>query len=81
MPPSAVCPSSVVGRPSSVVRRRSSGVCRRSSVVGRQSYDPATNLVTAPTNRLGTYVLMTAAMHWNYFPHVGLPYVLRNTSE
>jgi hypothetical protein len=60
---------------------RRSAVGGRWSVVGRQSYDPATGLVTAPANRLGTYVLMTAAMHWNYFPHVGLPYVLRNTSE
>ena len=33
--------------------------------------DPATGLVTAPTNRLGTYVLVTAAMRWNYFPQVG----------
>jgi hypothetical protein len=43
----------------------------RWSAVPSQTYDPATGLVTAPTNRLGTYVLVTAAMRWNYFPQVG----------
>jgi hypothetical protein len=37
-------------------------------VVANQTYDPATGLVTAPTNRLGTYALVTASMRWNYFP-------------
>ena len=41
------------------------------SLVANQTYDPATGLVTAPTNRLGIYVLVTAAMRWNYFPQVG----------
>jgi hypothetical protein len=40
----------------------------RWSVVPNQTYDPATGLVTAPTNRLGTYALVTASMRWNYFP-------------
>jgi hypothetical protein len=40
----------------------------RWSLVPNQTYDPATGLVTAPTNRLGTYVLVTASMRWNYFP-------------
>jgi hypothetical protein len=39
-------------------------------LVPGQSYDPATGLVTAPTNRLGTYVLMTAAMRQHWFPQI-----------
>jgi hypothetical protein len=39
-------------------------------VVPNQTYDPATGLVTAPTNRLGTYALVTAAMRWVYVPYV-----------
>jgi hypothetical protein len=36
-----------------------------------QTYDPATGLVTVPTNRLGTYALVTASMPWNhYFPYL-----------
>jgi hypothetical protein len=42
----------------------------RWSAVPSQTYNPATGLVTAPTNRLGTYVLVTAAMRWNYFPYL-----------
>jgi hypothetical protein len=40
------------------------------SVVANQTYDPATGLVTAPTNRLGTYALVTAAMRSVYVPYV-----------
>ena len=43
----------------------------RWSAVPSQTYNPTTGLVTAPTNRLGIYVLVTAAMRWNYFPRVG----------
>jgi hypothetical protein len=40
------------------------------SVVANQTYDPATGLVTALTNRLGTYALVTAAMRSVYVPYV-----------
>jgi hypothetical protein len=43
----------------------------RWSAVPSQTYNPATGLVTAPISRLGNYVLVTAAMRWNYFPRVG----------
>ena len=39
-------------------------------LVPGQSYDPAAGLVTAPANRLGTYVLMTAAMRQHWFPQI-----------
>jgi hypothetical protein len=42
----------------------------RWSAVPSQIYDPATGLVTAPIHRLGNYVLVTAAMRWNYFPYL-----------
>ena len=51
--------------------RRTTAVGGRWSAVPSQTYDPATGLVTAPIWRLGTYVLVTAAMRWSYFPQVG----------
>ena len=39
-------------------------------LVPGQSYDPAAGLITAPANRLGTYVLMTAAMRQHWFPQI-----------
>ncbi|MCX6019841.1 MAG: hypothetical protein NTZ50_15300 [Chloroflexi bacterium] len=51
--------------------RRTTAVGGRWSAVPSQTYDPVTGLVTAPIWRLGNYVLVTAAMRWNYFPQVG----------
>ena len=42
------------------------------SLVADQSYDPVTGLVTAPTNRLGTYVLVSAAASQRWFPIITL---------
>ena len=44
----------------------------RWSAVPSQTYDPVTGLVTAPTNRLGTYVLVSAAASQRWFPIITL---------
>lgn len=52
--------------------QRQSAVGGRWSLVSSQSYNPATGLVTALTDRLGTYVLVTAAMQQRWLPVIAL---------
>ncbi len=52
--------------------QRQSAVGGRWSLVSSQSYNPATGLVTALTDRLGTYVLVTAAMQQRWLPLTAL---------
>ena len=67
-----------------MVARRPDGAPRDAFILVRGEYDKKGDQVSAgvpavfpplpagaPTNRLGTYVLVTAAMRWNYFPRVG----------